>query len=194
MKLVTKALTLSILFLFISTSTMGVEPSKGKEQLKPTPENLLKIYNKKVAVRTREIIEKCKAKDNHSPKAMKLVAQSIFLMYGLDKKYIGKVSYAEKSTKAVKHTKKGKIKRIDIYVGKRKNPKLKHVDKAFGNDTFLHEMLHALNWIWVEQYGDIALVSHGKDNPKAKKRFEECRQLLVDAIYKTKLEKKKNRR
>lgn len=182
-KIIILSLTLLII---VNSATMA----GSKQRSKFTPEKLLQHYDKKQAVRTRQIIEMCKKTNNYSTVAMTLVAQSIFLTYRVNPRYMRRASYGGKSSKAVKYTRNGKISRILIYVGKRRDPDLKHIDKAYGNDTFMHEMLHALAYVWREKYGKDVNIHH--DTKEGKRKFKEYRKLLVKAIYDTKIKKEKD--
>ena len=107
-------------------------------------EELLKYYNPALAKKTSEMIKGYKERKDISPRALTDVARTIFLMYGLNSDDITG-SYGGTESKAVINKGNGKIK---IYVSERRNQNLEHHEKAYGHDTFLHEMLHALGFKW----------------------------------------------
>lgn len=142
-----------------------------------TAEELLNRYDPVLAEKTYELIENFKEKQDTSPEAMTEVARTIFLMYGLNPDDIT-ASYGGTESKAVYDTGNGKVR---ICVAERRDPDLEHYAKAYGNDTFLHEMLHALAYKWSET-GSLKK-RPGHSNKTEKEHFEKCRQILVDAIW-----------
>jgi hypothetical protein len=101
-------------------------------------------------------------------------------MYGLNPNDIT-ASYGGTESKAVLDKNTGKV---SISISERRDQSLEHHEKAYGNDTFMHEMLHALGFKW-KTNGVITEHGLSHSNNEEKIYFEKCREKLVLVIYDT---------
>ncbi len=158
-------------------------------------EKLLKNYNPELAIRASTMIEEYKKRKNVTPRAMTNVAKTIFRMYGFKNADIV-ASYGGSVSKAVIHKGSGRThSKFRIYVAERRDKKLEHHDKAYGNDTFIHELLHSLGFAWKAK-GVVKTHGLSHSNKEEKIYFEKCRKILVGAIHNTEKNKeiiKKNK-
>lgn len=171
---------LVLLFTILSPIAFSNPPTTGRNVSSEdnAVEQLLKNYNPALAKRAAAMIKHYKERKDVSSKAMTDVARTIFLMYGLNPDDIT-ASYGGTVSKAVIDKSSGKVR---ICVAEKRNAELEHHEKAYGNDTFMHEMLHALGFKWkangiVKRHG----LSHS--NAEEKVYFEKCRKILVSAIH-----------
>jgi hypothetical protein len=156
-----------VLFSILSSATLG-----------NNVEELLKHYEPVLAKKTSELIKAYKESKNTSPEAMTNVASTMFLMYGLNPNDVT-ASYGGTESKAVLDNNDGKVR---ICVAERRDQNLEHHEKAYGNDTFMHEMLHALAFKWYVN-GLIKDCGISHSNSEGKVYFERCRKILVSAVY-----------
>jgi len=173
----------SILFAIILSSVAlcdsPKDPRKNVPKKEITTEDLLQNYNPVLAKKASKMIKGYSERKNTSSRAMTNVAKTIFKMYGLNPKDIT-ASYGGTVSKAViDKNNKGKVR---IYVSERRKKELEHYAKAYGNDTFLHEMLHALGFKW-KANGVVKTHGLSHSNKEEKIYFEKCRKLLVSAVY-----------